>query len=75
MRTGVVAGRHEDGGDSPAGSIEPGRLADLVVVEGNPLEDINATRNVRRVIANGRVYGMDELLKGRPDRSPSPAGR
>ncbi len=47
-----------------AGTIEPGKLADLVVVDGNPLENIAAAHRVRKVIANGRVYEMDDLLKG-----------
>lgn len=38
-----------------AGRIEPGRLADMVFVEGNPLDDISAAYRVRRVVANGRV--------------------
>jgi Tol biopolymer transport system component len=45
-----------------AGSIEPGKLADLIMVDGNPLDDIAAARRVRRVIANGRVLEMPELL-------------
>ena len=48
-----------------AGAILPGKLADIVLVEGNPLQDIGAALNVRRVIANGRSYTLDELLKGR----------
>lgn len=47
-----------------AGSIDSGKLADLVIVEGNPLEDIAAARRVRSVIANGRAISMQELLTG-----------
>jgi len=46
-----------------AGSIEPGKLADIVVVEGNPLEDIANAHRVKRVIANGRLYELDELVR------------
>ena len=46
-----------------AGSIAPGKLADLLIVEGNPLVDIASARRIRRVIANGRVIEMAELLR------------
>jgi len=36
------------------GSIEPGKLADLVLIEGDPLEDIRAMYNVQRVMLNGQ---------------------
>jgi len=44
------------------GSIEAGKLADLVFVDGNPLADIRNARKVRRVMKNGELYSMDVLL-------------
>jgi len=37
------------------GSLEAGKLADITVVEGNPIDDISATRNVRMVIKDGNI--------------------
>ena len=47
-----------------AGTIEAGKLADMVMVDGDPLVNIMSTHRVKRVIANGRVYGLDQLLNG-----------
>jgi len=45
------------------GSIEVGKLADLVIVEGDPLTDIRDARNVRLVVRSGRVYEAAQLLE------------
>ena len=48
-----------------AGVIAPGKLADIVLVEGDPLQDIASTHKVRRVIANGRLFTIEDLLSGK----------
>ena len=44
------------------GSIEPGKLADLVVIHGNPLQDITNTHNVQQVMKGGVVYDSKVLF-------------
>ena len=43
------------------GTIEPGKLADLVLLDANPLDDIGNTRRISAVIVNGRYLGKDTL--------------
>jgi len=45
------------------GSVEAGKRADLIVITGNPLEDIRNTRNVESVVTNGVMYNAAELWK------------
>jgi imidazolonepropionase-like amidohydrolase len=52
------------------GTIEPGKLADLTVVDGNPLANIADLRRTRRVIKDGVLYELEGLL-ARP--TPVPA--
>ncbi len=42
--------------DNDSGSIEVGKRGDIVVLDGNPLDDISNTRKIYRVITNGRVF-------------------
>ena len=46
-----------------AGTIEPGKLADIIMIDGDPLANIASTHRVRKVIANGRVYDAAQLAK------------
>jgi imidazolonepropionase-like amidohydrolase len=44
------------GFDTHIGSIERGKLADLLVLGGNPLDDIHNTEDIDLVMVNGRLY-------------------
>lgn len=44
-----------------AGTVEQGKLADLVLLAGNPLRDIRNTRRIVAVVANGRLFDSDSL--------------
>ncbi|MDR8392322.1 amidohydrolase family protein [Aliifodinibius sp. S!AR15-10] len=56
LRTATINGAEYIGMDHAFGSIEEGKLADLIVLDGNPLEDIRQTENVRYTMVNGRLY-------------------
>ncbi|MCL1051046.1 amidohydrolase family protein [Shewanella abyssi] len=53
--------------DHQIGSIKQGKLADLIVIDGNPLEDIRVTDRVTYTMVNGKLYNaetMDQLNGG-----------
>ena len=45
------------------GTVEPGKRADLIVIDGDPLADIRNARNVELVVAGGRVYNSADLWR------------
>jgi imidazolonepropionase-like amidohydrolase len=47
--------------DRDSGTIEPGKRADLILVDGNPLANISDLRKVSQVVANGRLYDSAKL--------------
>ena len=49
------------GMEKQLGTVEKGKRGDLILINGNPLEDIHNTRNVEYVITNGTMYRTAEL--------------
>ena len=45
------------------GAVEKGKLADLVLLDGDPLADIKNTRRIRAVVVNGRLLEREELRR------------
>ena len=45
------------------GSIAAGKLADMMLLTNNPLDDIRQTRSIELVIRGGRVCQPEQLLK------------
>ncbi|GAC1683582.1 MAG: amidohydrolase family protein [Gemmatimonadaceae bacterium] len=56
LRVGTQNGADAIGLGKEVGSLEPGKLADLQVLDANPLESIRNTTSVRMVMKNGRLY-------------------
>ncbi len=47
------------------GTLEPGKLADLLVLEADPLADIRNLRRIHSVVKGGRVFDPDAILDQR----------
>jgi len=63
LKAATINGAKALGVDARLGSIEAGKLADLVVVRGDPLDDIKRARDIRLVFKNGVAYDPVELLR------------
>ena len=59
--------------DSVTGSLEPDKEADVIIVEGNPAEDINALWNIADVFLGGQLLdrGPESILAGIRQHPPA----
>lgn len=61
LRVATIMGAEAIGFGADLGSLEAGKLADMVILDANPLDDLRNTNTVRRVMKNGRLYDGDTL--------------
>ena len=62
LKAGTINGAKALGIDNLVGTIKPGKLADIIVVNGNPLKDITAARDIAHVIVNGIIHDLSPSL-------------
>jgi hypothetical protein len=66
LRIGTLYGAEAIGFGKDLGSLEPGKLADLIVLDKNPLENIKNTESIAMVMKNGRLHQGDDLTERWP---------
>jgi hypothetical protein len=72
LKVGTIYGAEGLGMAKDLGSIEKGKLADLVVLDRNPLENIRHTNTIRYVMKNGELYEGDTLDQVWPQQKKLP---
>ena len=73
LKTATINPAKTFGMDHQLGTIEPGKLADLIVIDGNPLENIRVSDKVIYTMVNGRLFdaaSMNEIGLRERKRQP-----
>ena len=61
LRCATMNGAAYLGMDKEIGSIEVGKLADMIILNDNPLDDIRNSEKIKYVMVNGRLYDTDSM--------------
>lgn len=77
LRAATLNGAKGLGLDRDVGSLEVGKLADMIVLDANPVADIKNTNTIRYVMVNGRIYDATTLAQmgNHPAAAPKPFWR
>ena len=70
LRAATLSGAEAIGYAQDLGSLEVGKLADLIVLAKNPLEDIHNTNTIRYVMKDGELFEGDTLNEVWPEQKP-----
>lgn len=73
LKTATINAANYIGAGNDIGSLEVGKMADLIVLSENPLDDIENTQSIEMVMVNGRLYdadSMDEIGNRAKPRKP-----
>ena len=73
IRCATINGAAYLGLDAELGSLERGKLADLIVLDQNPLENIRNSESIQLVMRNGRLYDARTLNEVGNHPRPRPA--
>lgn len=73
LRAATLNGAHATGIAADVGSIEVGKIADLIVLDRNPLQDIRNTLTVEQVMKDGVLRNAHTLDETWPTKTPLPA--
>ncbi len=68
IRTATIDGAKYIGMDKDLGSLEKGKLADLIILNANPLDNIRNSDKIDRVMLNGRLYDVETMNQLYPQK-------